>query len=46
MTLLDDIRRKIATREYEFSKHAVDQMLVRDIRVAEIDGGQYRSEAR
>ena len=37
MALLDDIRAKIATREYEFSKHAVDQMIIRSIRVAEME---------
>jgi hypothetical protein len=37
MALLDDIRRKIATRQYEFSKHAVDQTIIRDISVAELE---------
>lgn len=37
MALLDDIRRKVATRQYEFSKHAVDQAIIRDIDVAEIE---------
>lgn len=37
MTLLDDIRRKIAARQYEFSKHAVDQTIIRDITVAELE---------
>ena len=37
MTLLDDIRRKIAARQYEFSKHAVDQTIIRDISVAELE---------
>lgn len=37
MALLDDIRGKIARRLYEFSKHAVDQMIVRDIDVSELE---------
>lgn len=37
MTLLDDIRRKIAARQYEFSKHSVDQTIIRDITVAELE---------
>ena len=37
MAMLDDIRRKIARREYEFSKHAVDQSVIRDISVAELE---------
>jgi hypothetical protein len=37
VTLLDDIRKKIATRRYEFSKHAVDQSIIRDISVAELE---------
>jgi len=36
VALLDDIRTKIATRQYEFSKHAVDQTIVRDISVGEL----------
>lgn len=36
MSTLDDIRGKIGRRQYEFSKHAVDQSIVRDITVAEI----------
>ena len=36
MSMLDDIRRKIGRRQYELSKHAVDQSIVRDISVAEI----------
>ncbi len=35
MALLDDIRVKIAARQYEFSKHAVDQTIIRGISVAE-----------
>lgn len=37
MALLDDIRDKIARRQYEFSKHAVDQTILRDISVAELE---------
>jgi hypothetical protein len=37
MALLDDIRLKIAARQYEFSKHAVDQTIVRGIAVAELE---------
>ena len=37
MALLDDIREKIARRAYEFSKHAVDQTIVRDISVSELE---------
>jgi len=37
MALLDDIRDKIVRRQYEFSKHAVDQTIVRDIRVVELE---------
>ena len=31
MGLLDDIRAKVQRRQYEFSKHAVDQTIARDI---------------
>ena len=37
MALLDDIRDRIARRQYEFSKHAVDQTIIRDISVAELE---------
>ena len=37
MALLDNIRGKIARRQYEFSKHAVDQTIVRDISVYELE---------
>lgn len=37
MAILDDIKRKIAARPYEFSKHAVDQAIIRGIRVAELE---------
>ncbi|WP_017314513.1 DUF4258 domain-containing protein [Mastigocladopsis repens] len=37
MTLLiEEIRRKVASEEFEFSKHAVDQSILRQIRVREI----------
>lgn len=37
MVLLNEIRSKIARRQYEFSKHAVDQTIIRDISVAELE---------
>jgi len=37
MALLNSIRDKIARRQYEFSKHAVDQTMVRDISVSELE---------
>jgi hypothetical protein len=37
MALVDDIREKIAARQYEFSKHAVDQTIIRGISVAELE---------
>lgn len=37
MGLLDDIRAKVLQRQYEFSKHAVDQSIVRDISVADVE---------
>ena len=37
MVLLDSIRDKIARQQYEFSKHAVDQIIVRDISVSELE---------
>ena len=37
MFLLDDISRKFAMRQYEFSKHAVDQTIIRGITVAELE---------
>jgi hypothetical protein len=36
MSMLDNIKKKIDQRRYELSKHAVDQSIVRDIRIAEI----------
>ncbi len=37
MALIDEIRLKFRTRHYEFSKHAVDQSIIRDISVAEVE---------
>ncbi len=37
MDVLAEIRRKIRRRQYEFSKHAVDQTLLRDIAVGELE---------
>ena len=37
MALRDEILDKIARREYEFSKHALDQTIIRDISVAELE---------
>ncbi len=37
MRLLDEIRSKILGRQFEFSKHAVDQSIVRRISVAELE---------
>lgn len=37
MDMLEEIQRKILRRKYEFSKHAVDQSIVRDISVAEVE---------
>lgn len=37
MAILDQIREKIRQGRYEFSKHAVDQSIVRDISVSEIE---------
>ena len=37
MVVLDDIRRKVAQRQYEFSKRAVDQSIVRGVSVAEVE---------
>lgn len=35
-TLVEEIRGKIASDQFEFSKHAVDQSIMRSIRVQEI----------
>jgi len=37
MNVLAEIRSKIRRRQYEFSKHAVDQTLLRDIAVRELE---------
>jgi hypothetical protein len=37
MSMLEEIRSKIQRRQYEFSKHAVDQSILRDIAVAELE---------
>ena len=37
MAMIDEIRTKIRTRQYEFSKHAVDQSIIRDISVADVE---------
>jgi hypothetical protein len=36
MALIDEIRRKIDADEFEFSKHAVDQSIIRRISVEEV----------
>ncbi len=37
MGMLEEIQNKIVRRQYEFSKHAVDQSIIRDISVAEVE---------
>lgn len=37
MSLLHDIRAKVGLRQYEFSKHAVDQTFIRKISVTELE---------
>jgi len=37
MALIQEIRVKIKRRQYEFSKHAVDQSIIRDINVADME---------
>lgn len=37
MDMLQQIQRRILRRQYEFSKHAVDQTIIRDISVAELE---------
>ncbi len=37
MALLDGIREKVGRRQYEFSKHAVDQSILRDISVRDVE---------
>ena len=36
MVMIDDFRRKFSREEFEFSKHAVDQTILREISVQEI----------
>lgn len=36
MELIDEIRRKVDSDEFEFSKHAVDQSIIRRIEVEEV----------
>ena len=35
--MIEEIRRKLLERHYEFSRHAVDQSILRGIRVAEVE---------
>jgi hypothetical protein len=37
MGMLEEIRRKVKQRKYEFSKHAVDQSIIREISVVEME---------
>jgi hypothetical protein len=37
MAMLEEIQTKILRRQYEFTKHAVDQSIIRDISVAEVE---------
>jgi hypothetical protein len=37
MAFIQEIRVKIKQRHYEYSKHAVDQSIIRDISVAELE---------
>src|SRR3972149_10810985 len=37
MGMLEEIQTKILRRQYEFSKHAVDQSIIRDISVTEVE---------
>jgi hypothetical protein len=37
MAMIERIRAKLEKRQYEFSKHAVDQSIIRDISVAEVE---------
>jgi hypothetical protein len=37
MASIEDIRDRVRRRQYELSKHAVDQSIIRDIRVSEIE---------
>ena len=35
--MLGDIQQKIRARQYEFSRHALDQSILHDIRVSEVE---------
>jgi hypothetical protein len=37
MAMFEEIQTKISRRQYEFSKHAVDQSIIREISVAEVE---------
>jgi len=37
VTIIEEIQIKIQQRQFEFSKHAVDQSIIRDISVAEVE---------
>lgn len=37
MDIIEGIRAKFGRRQYEFSKHAVDQSIIRDISVADLE---------
>ena len=37
MAMIHKIRSKLKKRQYEFSKHAVDQSIIRDISVMEVE---------
>ncbi|MDY6910686.1 MAG: DUF4258 domain-containing protein [Thermodesulfobacteriota bacterium] len=37
MATIEEIRAKFARRQYEFSKHAVDQSIIRDIGVTDVE---------
>ena len=37
MGMLEEIQRKILRRQYEFSKHAVDQSIIREISIVEME---------
>jgi hypothetical protein len=37
MAVIERIRARFARRQYEFSKHAVDQSIIRDISVADVE---------
>lgn len=37
VTMIEEIQIKIQQRQFEFSKHAVDQSIIRDISVAEVE---------